>query len=162
LAEVAFAGEGGWEWTVSDTDRFVIFPLGEERFALDSSQVKELVMPSRVYSFPHTMQSLEGVLVRNGTVIPVCDLHGVFGLGKERNLYVIACCNYEGRMQSVAIPVTGECELVQGERAEAPEEVTFVAGLLRSGSRTVPLLDLDQVVSHCVKPIFAMGMEAKR
>ena len=59
---------------MNDTTRFVTFPLGSERYALDSSQVKELVMPSRVYSFPHTMQSLEGVLVRRGTVIPVCDL----------------------------------------------------------------------------------------
>ena len=30
---------------ISDTRRFVTFPLGEERFALDSSQVTELVMP---------------------------------------------------------------------------------------------------------------------
>jgi len=60
---------------MNDTTRFVTFPLGEERYALDSCQVKELVMPSRVYSFPHTMQSLEGVLVRHGTVIPVCAQH---------------------------------------------------------------------------------------
>ena len=33
-----------------------------------------LLMPAPVYSFPHTMSSLEGVLVRRGRVIPVCDL----------------------------------------------------------------------------------------
>ncbi len=64
---------------MNDTTRFVTFPLGEECYALDSSQVKELVMPSRVYSFPHTMQSLQGVLVRSGGVIPVCDLGKAFG-----------------------------------------------------------------------------------
>ncbi len=53
-----------------DTTRFVTFPLGEQRYALDSSQVKELLMPSRVYSFPHTMHALEGVLVRRGSAIP--------------------------------------------------------------------------------------------
>lgn len=147
---------------MNDTDRFVLFPLGEECFALDSSQVKELVMPSPVYSFPHTMQMLEGVLVRRGTVIPVCDLRGVFAQDKERNLYVIARCIYGGHTQAVAIPVSGECELVQGERTEAPEKVTFVSGLLRTGSRTVPLLDLDQVVAHCVQPTTAVGREAKR
>jgi chemotaxis signal transduction protein len=52
---------------MNDTTRFVTFPLGDARYALDSCQVKELVLPSRVYSFPHTMQSLEGVLVRRGT-----------------------------------------------------------------------------------------------
>jgi chemotaxis signal transduction protein len=146
---------------MNDTTRFVTFPLGEERYALDSNQVRELVMPSRVYSFPHTMQSLEGVLVRRGTVIPVCDLRGAFGHGAERNLYVVARCNYAGRASLVAIPVSGDCELVQGELSAAPEEVTFVAGLLRTGGRTVPLLDLDQVVAHCIQPAGAQVREAK-
>ena len=146
---------------MNDTKRFVTFPLGDERYALDSSQVKELVMPSRVYSFPHTMHSLEGVLVRRGTVIPVCDLRLAFGHGAARNLYVIARCNYAGRAETVAIPVSGDCALVQGEREEAPGEVTFVAGLLRTGGRTVPLLDLDQVVAHCIQPSLALTTEAK-
>jgi chemotaxis signal transduction protein len=137
---------------MNDTTRFVTFALGEERFALNSSQVKELVMPSRVYSFPHTMNSLEGVLVRRGTVIPVCDLRPAFGHDGERTLYVIAQCDYQGRQQSVAIPVNGDCELVQGERTDAPEGLNFVTGLLRTGGKTVPLLNLDHVVAHCVRP----------
>jgi chemotaxis signal transduction protein len=146
---------------MNDTRRFVTFPLGAERFALDSSQVKELVMPARVYAFPHTMRSLEGVLMRRGAAIPVCDLGGAFGSGAPRSLYVIAQCNYAGRAQTVAIPVSGDCELVQGERGDAPEAVTFVAGLLRTGGRTVPLLDLDQVVAHCIQPSLALTTEAK-
>jgi chemotaxis signal transduction protein len=147
---------------MSDTTRFVTFPLGEERYALDSNQVKELLMPSQVYSFPHTMQSVEGVLVRRGSVIPVCNLRGVFGHGAERSFYVVAQCNYAGRIETVAIPVSGGCELVQGERGDAPEEVTFVAGLLRTGNGTVPLLDLDQVMAHCIQPAIALLTEAKR
>jgi chemotaxis signal transduction protein len=141
-----------------DTMRFVTFPLGEERYALDSNQVKELLMPSRVYSFPHTMRSLEGVLMRRGTVIPVCDLSGIFGRGTRPSVYVVALCGGE----SVAIPVSGDCELVQGERLGVPEEVTFAAGLLRTGGKTVPLLDLDRVVSHCIQPAGTSGKEAKR
>jgi chemotaxis signal transduction protein len=149
---------------MNDTTRFVTFPLGDERYALDSSQVKELVMPSRVYSFPHTMHSLEGVLVRRGTVIPVCDLRGAFGQGAAPSFYVIARCNYAGRSETVAIPVSGDCELVQGElvgeQSDVPRDITFVSGLLRTGGRTVPLLDLDQVVSHCIQPTLAS--EAKQ
>ncbi|SRR6266568_1958433 len=152
---------------MNDTTRFVTFPLGEGRFALDSCQVKELIMPSSVYSFPHTMSSLEGVLVRRGTVIPVCNLQSAFGYEGERSFYVVAQCNYAGRTETVAIPVTGDCELVQGERAEAPEaefpeNVTFVAGLLRTGGKTVPLLDLDQVVAHCIQPATVVARETKR
>lgn len=147
---------------MNDTTRFLTFPLGEKRFALDSSQVRELVMPSRVYSFPHTMQSLEGVLVRHGTVIPVCNLHAVFGVGGKRSLYVIVQCNYAGSLHCLAIPVSGACELVQGERGEATEEVTFVAGLLRTGGTTVPLLNLEQIVAHCIQPVARLAGEAKQ
>jgi chemotaxis signal transduction protein len=147
---------------MNDTTRFVTFPLGEERYALDSCQVKELVMPSRVYAFPHTMPSLEGVLVRRGTVIPVCDLRAAFGHGAEPSFYVVAQCNYAGRTEIVAIPVSGNCELVQGERGEASGDVTFVAGLLRTGGGTVPLLDLDQIVAHCIQPNIAVSREASR
>ena len=68
---------------MDDTARFVTFPLGTECYALDSGQVKELVMPSRVYTFPHTARALEGVLVRNGKVIPVCDLRPGFWSWRE-------------------------------------------------------------------------------
>jgi chemotaxis signal transduction protein len=144
----------------NDTRRFVTFPLGEQRYALDSSQVKELVMPGRVYSFPHTMRALEGVLMRHGAAIPVCDLGGVFGEGSPRSLYVIAQCHYAGGVHLVAIPVSGECQLVQGEREDAPVDVTFVAGLLRSAGRTIPMLNLDQVVAHCIQPSIALATEA--
>lgn len=147
---------------MKDTARFVTFPLGDERYALDSSQVKELVMPSRVYSFPHTMQSLPGVLVRSGSVVPVCDLGKAFGESARPSLYLVAQCNYGGRAEIVAIPVSGDCELVQGERIEAPEEMPFGAGLLSTAGRTVPLLDLDQVVAHCIQPANELAGEAKR
>ncbi len=146
---------------MNDTTRFVTFPLGEECYALDSSQVKELVMPSRVYSFPHTMQSLQGVLVRSGGVIPVCDLGKAFRKGTQPSLYLVAQCNYAGRAETVAIPVTGGCELVQGERVEAGEDVPFGAGLLSTPGGTVPLLDLDQVVAHCIQPANVLAGEAK-
>ena len=150
---------------MNDTTRFVTFPLGEERYALDSSQVKELVMPSRVYSFPHTMQSLEGVLVRGGSVVPVCGLGKAFGQHAQPSLYMVAQCNYAGRAETVAIPISGGCELVQGERVEASkasEEVPFGAGLLCTGGGTVPLLNLDQVVAHCIEPANSLAGEAKR
>jgi chemotaxis signal transduction protein len=145
----------------NDARRFVTFPLGEQRYALESSQVKELVMPGRVYTFPHTMRSLEGVLVRRGEAIPVCDLGGAFGPALARSFYVIAECQYAGRAHTVAIAVSGDCELVQGKRDDAPVRVTFVAGLLRTGGKTIPMLDLDQVVAHCIQPSTALASEAK-
>ena len=141
--------------------RFVTFVLGSSRFALDSGQVREIVMPDRVYSFPHTMPALDGVLVRRGTAIPVCNVVRAFGDSAPCTRYVIAQCTLQGASHAVAIPVSGDCELVQGEREDSEEspmevtDVTFVSGLLRTVDGTVPLLDMDQVVAHCMKAMSA-------
>ena len=145
---------------MSDTARFVTFPLGVERYALDSCQVKELLMPSRVHSFPHTMRAIEGVLVRRGNVIPVCDLCGAFGYAAGRSFYVVAQCNYAGRIETIAFPVSGDCQLVQGQR-EVLQDVTFVTGLLRTEGSTIPLLDLDQIVAHCIQSVSTWAGERK-
>ena len=149
----------------NDTQRFVTFTLGSSRFALESGQVKEVVMPDSVYSFPHTMPSLDGVLIRHGTAIPVCNVVRALGGGEPCSRYIIAQCSYRGASYSVAIPVSGACELVQGEREDSPEDsedsketsamvtnVTFVGGLLRTADGTVPLLDMDLIVAHCIHP----------
>jgi chemotaxis signal transduction protein len=140
----------------SETERFVTFALGSSRFALDSGRVKEVVMPDRVYWFPHTMPSLEGVLVRRGAAVPVCNVASAFGESEPCSRYVIAECSYRGALHSVAIPVSGDCELVQGQREDSDKTVpdvtvvTFVSGLLRTAQGTVPLLDMDEVVAHCM------------
>lgn len=147
---------------MNEMTRFVTFSLGEGRYALDSCRVKEVVMPSRVYSFPHTMESLQGVLMRHGGVIPVCDLGRAFGQCAKPSLYLVAECNYAGRAETVAIPLMGGCELVQGDPFEGEEEVPFGAGLLGTKGMTVPLLDLDRVVAHCIRPSNALAGEAQR
>jgi chemotaxis signal transduction protein len=139
------------EAPIRSTRRFVTFPLGEERHALDSSCVLELMMAERVHRFPHTMPSLEGVLVRRGAAIPVCDVASVFAAEGRPVLHVIARCRYEGSTYMVAIPVSGACEIVEGEPEDsggqgAAQGVTFVAGLLRTGNGALPMLNLDRVV----------------
>lgn len=172
------------EAPLGSTRRFVIFPLGGEPYALDSARVLELVMAARVFCFPHTTSALEGVLVRRGAAVPVCDTRRVFGEQGSRSLYVIAKCRYEGGGYVVAIPVSGSCELKEGELVPAPESgaeapesgeplplvaaeenaagVTFVAGLLRTAEETVPLLDLDRVVAHCMQAPPAVPREERQ
>ena len=156
MASAKQAESAAKEAARNETQRFVTFALGSSRFALDSGQVKEVVMPDRVYTFPHTMPSLEGVLVRRGTAVPVCNVVSAFGDGAPCSRYVIAECSYRGALHSVAIPVSGDCELVQGKREDSEKsvadvtDVTFVSGLLRTVDGTVPLLDMDEVVAHCM------------
>jgi chemotaxis signal transduction protein len=48
--------------------------LGERRFALVAEQVAELVAPSRIFRFAHRTSQIDGVILRRGRVVAVCDL----------------------------------------------------------------------------------------
>jgi len=49
----------------------------------------------------------------------------------------------------------------QCEREVSPEKMTFVAGLLHTRDRTIPMRDMDKSVAHCIQPDLALAGEAK-
>src|SRR6266849_5210887 len=90
---------------------FVLLRLGERRFAVSANQIAELVAPSRVFRFPHRTPRLEGVILRRGRIVPVCDVSEAL-LGKRltsRRFYLIVLSNYGAQREWVSMPVTGDC-----------------------------------------------------
>jgi len=125
---------------------FVLLRLGERRFAVAADDTAELVSPSRVFSFPHRTPGIEGVILRRGRIVPVCDVaEKLIGTRlTARRFYLIALRRYGQRTEWVAIPVTGECELINAEltTASASDEPR-VAGWLSHGGDVIEVLNLD-------------------
>ena len=125
---------------------FVLLRLGERRFAVSAGQIAELVAPSRVFRFPHRTPKIEGVILRRGRIIPVCDVaEGLTGKRlTERRLYLIAVRSYGAKNEWVALPVTGECELINAElMAAAPSDEPHVGGWLSHAGDVIEVLNLD-------------------
>ena len=125
---------------------FVLLRLGERRFAVAADGTAELVTPSRVFRFPHKTPKIEGVILRRGRIVPVCDIAERL-VGKRltsRRFYLIALRHYGQRTEWVAIPVTGECELINAELTPASSsDEPHVAGWLSHGGDVVEVLNLD-------------------
>lgn len=125
---------------------FVLLRLGERRFAVSANQIAELVAPSRVFRFPHRTSKLEGVILRRGRIVPVCDVSEML-LGKRltsRRFYLIAVRNYGTLKEWIAVPVTGECELINSEMMAAAEsDAPHVAGWLSHDGDVIEVLNLD-------------------
>jgi len=125
---------------------FVLLRLGERRFAVSANQIAELVAPSRVFRFPHRTSRLEGVILRRGRIVPVCDVSEML-LGKRltsRRFYLIAVRNYGTLKEWIAVPVTGECELINSEMMAASEsDAPHVAGWLSHDGDVIEVLNLD-------------------
>ena len=128
-------------------EKFVLFPLGRKRFALPAGRVHELARPGDLHSFPHTTALLGGVLVRRGRMLPVCDVAAALVPAERvgRKCYLIAARGGEW----TAIPVSGECELIEAQMipptGRLPEHVT---GLLSLPEEIFEVLELDRIAAE--------------
>jgi chemotaxis signal transduction protein len=131
--------------------RFVLFPLGEKRFALPAECVAELARPDSPQSFPHTTPLIIGVLVRRGNIVPVCDIAEVL-LGKNapaRKFYLIASRQFGEHAELTALPVTGECELAAAEMKQPTGRLPeYVVGLLTLKDEIVEVIELEKLIGR--------------
>jgi len=128
---------------------YVLLQLGEHRFAIAANQVAELVAPSRVSCFPHRTPNIEGVILRRGRIVPVCDV-GEPLIGKRvtsRRFYLIAVRHYKTQSEWVAIPVTGECSLIHSDlNPPAESDATHVGGWLSHDGHVIQVLNLEALI----------------
>jgi chemotaxis signal transduction protein len=129
-----------------ELESFVLLRLGERRFAVAASQIAELVAPSRVFRFPHRTSKIEGVILRRGRIVPVCDVAETL-IGKKltsRRFYLIAVRHFGAQTEWVALPVTGDCELIHAEMiAPGESDSPQVAGWLSHAGDVMEVLNLD-------------------
>jgi len=127
-------------------ESFVLLRLGERRFAVRARQIVELIAPSRVFRFPHNTVAVEGVIFRRGRMIPICDIAEQL-VGKKlavRRFYLIATRFFGAREEPVALPVSGDCELITVDMTPRSEsDSPHVAGWLSHGGNVIEVLDLE-------------------
>jgi chemotaxis signal transduction protein len=132
---------------IADTELqpFVLLRLGDRRFALAAGQIAELVAPSRIFHFPNRTPEIEGVLLRRGRIVPVCDVAEKL-IGKtlrSRRFYLIAQRCYGAQTEWVALPVTGDCELINAEMTLPTDtDSPHVAGWLSFAGDVIEVLNL--------------------
>jgi chemotaxis signal transduction protein len=129
-----------------DARSCVLLRLGERRFALAAEQIAELVAPSRVFRFAHRTTEIDGVILRRGRVVPVCDVAERL-TGKKltsRRFYLVATQKRGTSLDWVALPVSGECELITADLTPAGEsDSPHVAAWLSHDGEVIEVLNLD-------------------
>jgi chemotaxis signal transduction protein len=131
--------------TETEPQSFVLLRLGDRRFAVSANQIAELVAPSRIFRFPHHTSEVEGVILRRGRIVPVCDVaEKLIGKGlKSRRFYLIAQRRYDVQTEWVALPVTGDCELINAEMTSPSDaDAPHVSGWLSHAGDVIEVLNL--------------------
>jgi chemotaxis signal transduction protein len=129
-----------------ESESFVLLRLSERRFAVAAGDIAELVAPSRIFRLPHQTKEVEGVVVRRGRIVPVIDVAARL-LGRrlaDRRFYLIAQRRYATGTEWIAIPVTGDCELIFADMIPASEaDLPHVAGWLSHAGDVIEVLNLN-------------------
>jgi chemotaxis signal transduction protein len=129
-----------------DTRSCVLLRLGERRFALAADQVAELAAPSRIFRFAQRTPEIDGVILRRGRVVPVCDIAEKLTGKKlgQRRFYLIATRRQGEALDWIALPVTGDCELIQADLTPAgPSDSPHVAAWLSHDGEVIEVLNLN-------------------
>ena len=132
---------------VTNGQSYVVFPLGDRRFALPTADVVELSRSGRVQKFPHTSSALEGVLVRRGEVLPVWNLaRTLVGCPDMiQKMWLVTRCNFSGE-ELTAIPVSGECQMVQAQTLLPSQDTSGRAqGVIMMDNHPIEVLDVQRL-----------------
>jgi chemotaxis signal transduction protein len=153
---------------IAGSESFVLLRLGERRFAVVATDIAELVAPGRVFRFPHHTKEIEGVILRRGRIVPVCDVAEKL-IGKSllsRRFYLIAQRPYATLKEWVALPVTGDCELIVSEMTPASDaDMPHVAGWLSHDGDVIEVLNLVALTpgpTAATPPLAALAVQEAR
>lgn len=143
--------------SIVETTQFLTFRLEEELFALDISQVREVLDFTSATKVPQAPDYLRGVINLRGGVVPVVDLR--LKLGMARSEKTVNTC-----VIIVEVGIHGE-KVVMGAMADAVQEVLdlepdqiepppkiggklntdLVRGMGKHADQFIMILDIDMV-----------------
>jgi len=142
-----------------ETTQYLTFKLGEETFALDIAQVREVLDFTTVTRVPRTPDFMRGVINLRGSVVPVVDLRLKFGMPMTEStvntciiITEVAVDSERTVLGALADSVQEVVDLVPEEVSPAPRIGTrinteFIQGMGKRDDRFIILLDIDRVFS---------------
>ena len=137
----------------------VVFPVGQEEYAFDISQIKEVVPVPPISSVPQTEGHILGVANVRGNVLAVIDLAKKFGAKKGQSQddlkYVIVIKSEEVKV-AVASSQVPETLMINESLIDSTADVmrktsseqSFIKGVVKRDHRMIILIDILEMVNE--------------
>lgn len=151
---------------------YITFKLGDELFAIDVKQVREVLDLTLITRVPTAPPYMRGVVNVRGTAIPVVDLRVKFGLppiaDSVNTRILVLELNIDGESAVVgglADSVHDVFEIEASEIGEPPRiamrwRSELIAGMAKRGDHFVIILDIDRVFAsegHALAQLAELG-----
>lgn len=145
--------------TISETAQYITFKLGDEIFAINVSQVREVLDLSQITKVPTAPDCMRGVVNVRGSAIPVVDLRRKFGLPPAPDTVQTRIVVMELELDGEAVVLGGLAdsvheviELEPGQINEPPHigmrwKTELIQGMGKRGDQFIIILDIAKVFS---------------
>jgi len=147
------------ETRITETSQYLTFRLGDELFALDVRQVREVLDLIPITKVPRAPDFMRGVINVRGSVVPVVDMRLKFGMSQiESSLdtrIVVMEVSLDEEMTVLGALADSVHEVVELEPAniERPPRIgnrwrtEFIRGIGKRDEQFIIILDIDRVFS---------------
>jgi purine-binding chemotaxis protein CheW len=145
--------------TISDTRQYLTFKLGEEVFALEVANVREILEFIPITKVPRTPDFMTGVINLRGSVVPVTDMRLKFGMSETEKTVntciIVVEVNIDGEKALLGALVDSVQEVfeLEAQQIEPPPRLglgmktEFIEGMGKRDNQFVIILDIDKVFS---------------
>ena len=145
--------------SITETTQYLSFKLGEEIFAVDVAQVREILDVIAITKVPQTPDFMKGVINLRGSVVPVMDMRLKFGMPPTERT-VNTCIIVMEVIQDGETMVLGsladsvqEVLDLEPEQIESPPRIgtrlrsSYIKGMGKQNERFIIILDIDRIFS---------------
>ncbi|WP_457554570.1 chemotaxis protein CheW [Candidatus Pyrohabitans sp.] len=135
-----------------DELKLVVFRLGDEEYAAEVSQVREIIRMEKITRLPRAPDFVEGIINLRGQLTTVISLRRLFGLqeGSTPGARIIVLDQEEPT--GIVVDAVTEVLSLPLENIDKPERVfgadtRFIKGVGKLNDRLIIILDLSRILS---------------
>lgn len=137
-----------------DENKYIIFKLCHELYAIKLLSIKEVVEVLPIKSVPNTVKSFKGVCNLRGQIIGVIDLKTRFNLSYEKTnrpvllIFELSSCILAAEVDEIsAITLIHPIEIQSQVEIISNISLNFIKGIAKHENKLITILDLHAVMN---------------
>ena len=141
---------------VDNTIQVIVFNLGEERYGVEISQIKEIILLTQVTHIPNVPDFVEGVLNLRGQIVAIINLRKKLGKEPKKNdeNTRIIVIEYGSSTIGMMVDSVSEVKYLSSKNIEEiprflalKDESKFLKGIGKLEDGLLTLMDLKELLS---------------
>lgn len=142
---------------VDQTVQVIVFTIGEERYGVEISQVKEIIRPTKITRIPNAPDYMDGVVNLRGQITTIINLRKRFGKETKEidgNTRIVVV-EYDNAVIGMMVDTVNEVKYLSSKNIDplpniitSRDDANFLTGVGKLDDGLLTLMDLNKIFSQ--------------